>query len=229
MCLPQCCILWLVRLQKISPLFTEQTVSVFNNVKNLWLVDTVICEASNGSYLVQIIGGGQYQHAHDHIKECHPDAISPDALAPTTFTPLPTSPATTSITPVTPEAWHQMHLQPHHALHRNHYLQIVHQYTYGHNPLECPQAQLVLSKPSHINLPKLGSHTPCLSWKYRPTPSPTDGPNVAMTWTASTTTNEVLFHRSQLWKYDRIAPHRHIPHLLLLIVVLNFKYVTFKI
>ena len=39
---------------------------------------TIICKANNGSFLVQIIGGGQYRCAHDHIWECHPDAVKPD-------------------------------------------------------------------------------------------------------------------------------------------------------
>ena len=39
---------------------------------------TIICKVSNGSYLVQVIGGGQYRHAHDHFQECHPDPVKPD-------------------------------------------------------------------------------------------------------------------------------------------------------
>ena len=34
-------------------------------------------QGSNGSYLVQGIGGGQYRHANDHIWECHHDAVKP--------------------------------------------------------------------------------------------------------------------------------------------------------
>ena len=39
---------------------------------------TVIHAVDHGSYLVKVISGGQYQCAHDHICECHPDAIKPD-------------------------------------------------------------------------------------------------------------------------------------------------------
>ena len=53
-------------------------VSVLNDTRNLWLPATIICKANNGSYLVQVIGGGQHRHAHDHIWEYHPDAVIPD-------------------------------------------------------------------------------------------------------------------------------------------------------
>ena len=56
-------------------LYAGQTVSVFNNDKSLWLPAKVICKADCGSYLVQVIGGGQYRCACDHIHECHPDAV----------------------------------------------------------------------------------------------------------------------------------------------------------
>ena len=45
---------------------------------NLWLPGTTIYKANNGSYLVQVTGGGQYRCAHDHIGKCHPDAVKPD-------------------------------------------------------------------------------------------------------------------------------------------------------
>ena len=61
-----------------SPLYAGQTVSVFNDAKTLWLPTTVICQAKHGTYLVQVIGGGQYRCAHDHIHKCHPDAVKPD-------------------------------------------------------------------------------------------------------------------------------------------------------
>ena len=31
---------------------------------------TIICKANNGSHLVQVLGGGQYRCAYDHIVEC---------------------------------------------------------------------------------------------------------------------------------------------------------------
>ena len=61
-----------------SLLYAGQTVSVLNDAKTLWLPATVIWQAKHGSYLVQVIGGGEYRHAHDHIHECHPDAVKPD-------------------------------------------------------------------------------------------------------------------------------------------------------
>ena len=59
------------------PLYAGQTVSVLNNYKSLWLPAKVICKADHGSYLVQVIGGGQYRCAHDHIHEHHLDAVKP--------------------------------------------------------------------------------------------------------------------------------------------------------
>ena len=50
-----------------SPLYAGQTVSVLNIARTLWLPATIICQAAHGSYLVQVVGGGQYRHAHDHM------------------------------------------------------------------------------------------------------------------------------------------------------------------
>ena len=60
------------------PFFTSQTISVLNDARNLWFPVTIICKANSGSYLVQVIGGGQYKCGHDHIWECHLDAVKPD-------------------------------------------------------------------------------------------------------------------------------------------------------
>ena len=100
-----------------SPLYAEQTVSVLNDAKMLWFPATVICQGRHGSYLVQVIGGGQYRCACDHICECHPDAIKPDMLtstdvAPATpessprlfpVRPTPAAPATAPVAPATPQ------------------------------------------------------------------------------------------------------------------------------
>ena len=75
-----------------SLLYAGQTVSVLNDAKTLWLPATVICQARHGSYLVQVIGRGQYQCAHDHICDCHPDTVKPDM------------PVSTDIAPATPES-----------------------------------------------------------------------------------------------------------------------------
>ena len=52
---------------KKPPFFAGQTISVLNDTRNLWLPATIICKANNGSFLVQVIGSGQYRCAHDHI------------------------------------------------------------------------------------------------------------------------------------------------------------------
>ena len=99
-----------------SPLYAGQTVSVLNDTKTLWLPGTVIRQARHGSYLVQVIGGGQYQHAHDHICEHHPDAVKADMpvsadVAPATpesspgmfpVRPAPAAPAAAPVAPATP-------------------------------------------------------------------------------------------------------------------------------
>ena len=75
-----------------SPLYAGQTVSVLNDTRTLWLPAKVICQATHGSYLVQVIGEGQYRHARDHLCEHHPDSVKPD----TSTTPV--------VAPATPEA-----------------------------------------------------------------------------------------------------------------------------
>ena len=76
--------------QQKAPLFARQPVSVLNDARCLWLPATVIHAVDHGSYIVQVIGGGQYRCACDHIHECHPDAIKPDKHV------------TTSVAPATP-------------------------------------------------------------------------------------------------------------------------------
>ena len=49
------------------PLPDRLSVSVLSDARNLWLPATVIHEASNDSCLVQVVGGGHYQWALDHI------------------------------------------------------------------------------------------------------------------------------------------------------------------
>ena len=46
--------------QQKPPLFAGQSVSVLNDARHLWLPAIVICAADHGSYIVQVIGGGQY-------------------------------------------------------------------------------------------------------------------------------------------------------------------------
>ena len=94
-----------------SLLYVGQTVSVLNDTRTLWLPAKVICQADHGSYLVQVIGGGQYRHACYHIHEHHPDAVKDDAstspvVAPATPEALPVlfaaSPPATPAAPVGP-------------------------------------------------------------------------------------------------------------------------------
>ena len=74
-----------------SPFYAGQTVSVLNDAKTFWLPATVIRQADHGSYLVEVIGGGRYRRARDHICERHPeaepmrkDSCSPGNVAPAT-------------------------------------------------------------------------------------------------------------------------------------------------
>ena len=70
-----------------SPFYAGQTVSVLNDAKTLWLPATVIRQAAHGSYLVEVIGGGCYRRARDHIRERHPDAVKKDDTPPGNVAP----------------------------------------------------------------------------------------------------------------------------------------------
>ena len=59
----------------------------------------VICQATHGSYLVHVIGGGQYRYICDHTCECLPDAVKHD----TSTTPI-VAPATAEALPALPAA-----------------------------------------------------------------------------------------------------------------------------
>ena len=134
------------------PLYAGQTVSVLNNDKSLWLPAKVIHKANHGLYLVQVIGGGQYRSAHDHIRECHPDAVKAGTST------------TADVAPATPESLlrhhqqsHQQHLlhllhQQHHSklllqqlqtLHANHHLPCAHHSDSRWLPMEVHQSRLV--------------------------------------------------------------------------------------
>ena len=126
--------------QQKAPLFARQTVSILNDARCHWLPATIICTADHGLYIVQVIGSGQYQCAHDHIHECHPDAIRPDKhittnVAPATSThptatqamqpaphvaPATPQPAATAPTPAVP---HMLQKTP--AVHMPHHAQSV--------------------------------------------------------------------------------------------------------
>ena len=95
-----------------SPMYAGQTVSVLNNDKSLWLPAKIIWRAEHGSYLVQVIGEGQYRHACDHIHERHPDAVKPGTsstidVAPATLESLlqapPAKPPAAPVAPATPQ------------------------------------------------------------------------------------------------------------------------------
>ena len=42
-----------------APLFAEQSVSIINNDRTLWLPATVVHAANHGSYIVKVIGGAE--------------------------------------------------------------------------------------------------------------------------------------------------------------------------
>ena len=91
----------------MSPLYAGQTVSVLNNDKSVWLPAKVIRKADHGSYLVQVIGGGQYRSAHDHICKHQPDAVKPGTstmadVAPATPESLLQTPPAAPAAPVAP-------------------------------------------------------------------------------------------------------------------------------
>ena len=99
------------------PLYAGQTVSVSNDANTLWLPATVIGQTHHGSYLVQVIGGGQYRCARDHIHEHYPDAVKSDMLTSTNVAParpessdglfpvrlMLAAPATAPVAPATPK------------------------------------------------------------------------------------------------------------------------------
>ena len=108
-CHLKCRVPQLARLSQETPFFASQTVSVLNDTRNLWLPAAIICKANNGWYLVQVIGGGQYRHAHDHIQEFHSDAVklytfNLGNVAPAASTSAPATQAVALTTPVAPAA-----------------------------------------------------------------------------------------------------------------------------
>ena len=89
--------------QQKAPLFAGQTVSVLNDARCLWLPATVIHAADHESYIVQVIGSGQYWHACNHILQCHPDAVKPDKHVTTNVAPVtPTHPPATQAVQLAP-------------------------------------------------------------------------------------------------------------------------------
>ena len=60
---------------------------MLNDTKTLWLPATVIQQAAHGSYLVEVVGGGRYRQARDHIRKRHPDAMKKDDTPPGNVAP----------------------------------------------------------------------------------------------------------------------------------------------
>ena len=133
-----------------SPLYAGQIVPVLNDAKTLWLPATIIRQVKHGSHLVQIIGGGQYRCAHDHIHKCHPDAVKPGCADQHQCSPSYTRILTWVVPSETSDSSprhctqllqqhpnHQLHLQlPHQwTLQGNHQLQLF----CRNHPLEVPQ------------------------------------------------------------------------------------------
>ena len=87
---------------------------MLNDTKTLWLPTTIIRLAAHGSYLVEVVGGGHYRRARDHIREPHPDAVKKDDTPPGNVAPatpewpgappvhsLPAVPTTAPVAPAT--------------------------------------------------------------------------------------------------------------------------------
>ena len=92
--------------RKRSPLFDGQVISILNDAKNMLLLATIIHEADNGSYLVQVVGRGQYWYACNHFCKHHPDAIRLDVpitrnVEPATSMLLPAIQVVRTVVPVT--------------------------------------------------------------------------------------------------------------------------------
>ena len=94
---------------KKPPFFAGQTISVLNDTRHMRLPATIISKANNGSYLVQVIGTGQYRCACDHIWEHHLDAVKPEPdtsnigdVAPAASTSAPAIPAVRPPTAIAP-------------------------------------------------------------------------------------------------------------------------------
>ena len=189
----ECCISWQLRLQKEVPTFCWPDC-----LCPQWCQELVApCHCHLWSWQWLIPGAshcrGQYQHAHDHICEHHPDAISHDTsitndVSSTSTTSLPAPQAlrsTTHITPITLAAvvpaatsctlWKPLPIKssPQH----------IQTQSTGVSPSSTGIAQ---AAPHHSA--KSGSYHLRLSWKYRPRSFPTDEPDDAMTQTAPVTT-----------------------------------------
>ena len=199
---------------KKPPFFAGQTISVLSDARNMWLPDTIICKANNGSYLVQVIGGGQYRHAHDHIQEHNPDAVKPDTsntgnVEPAASTPapaiqvvrLPTAATPTTQTPAAPAATlSNLHTSSAHRMFTKMNTDAIHCSPSGpdqHSPLL-----------SYANQFEAGSHHPGFLKRYRSRLSFADEPDDAMTKNTPGATAEVLYSlTSHLWQCDSMYQH----------------------
>ena len=179
---------------KKPPFFASQTVSVLNDDRNLWLPSTIICKANNGSYLVQVIGGGQYRCDCDHIWEHHLDAVKPDTsnisnVAPAAFTSAPTT-ANSCCTHNTNTSCTSSYTA------KSMQSSTCSMFTTMNTdiiPLDPHHAKLAHPLLSYANQLKTGNHHPDFLKRYRPRLSLTDEPDDAMTWDTPSTTNEVLY------------------------------------
>ena len=172
---------------KKPPFFVGQTAFVLNDTRNIWLPTNIICKANNGSYLVQVIGGGQYRCACDHIWECHPDAVKPETynigdVAPAASISAPATQAVIPPTAVASQCQHQLHQQLHCKLHAKLHLQYIHHNEHRCHPLEPLWARLAPS----ILCWSTWSRKPPSSFlkRYRPWLCPADEPDDAMTQNA---------------------------------------------
>ena len=136
MCCPECRVC-----HKKPPFFTSQTVSVLNDAMNLWFPATIIHKGNSHSYMVQVIGGGQYRHAHDHIWEHHLDAVKADTSNIGDVAPAASASASATQTGdhqqlLHLQHQHQLQQQLHCKLHTKLCLKYVHHNKYRYHPLE---------------------------------------------------------------------------------------------
>ena len=62
-------------------LFAGQMVSIFNNARTYWIPTTVV-QVTDLAPTLNIIGGGEYRQACDHIHQHHHNAVKPDKHTP---------------------------------------------------------------------------------------------------------------------------------------------------
>ena len=175
---------------KKPPFFAGPTVYVLNDARNLWLSATIICKANNGSYLVQVIGGGQYRCSFDHILECHLDAGKSDTsnngdVATAAWTSAPAITQWDCQQLLDLQLQHQLHQQPDCKLHAKLCLQYIHHNEHRHYPMDpsdsdwhglCCPMQITLKQEATIRALRRDIEPDCPSWMNLMMPWPGSPP-----------------------------------------------------